>query len=238
MTEDIKRIIDSDLDAIINHYNNEMELMFAESEGGKIRGAKGRLVETLADMMVKLAWTKVLSQPVERLNPKPQKDKKAIKIKEVTQYKQRFKDAQFIETIETKKSTIKYDFGADLHVYVDGQLVLAIECKSYTESAMLKRIIYDRKLLHEVSEKACYLLIQLESALGGDFHLCSNSSFGSNQYHVLMSREDTNIEIITLLEKKRDSNKPIHKPNNKKDLKKEHLIFAIDTIAKTLQDYI
>lgn len=68
--------------------------------------------------------------------------------------------------------------------------------------------------------------------------MCSNSSFGSNQYHVLMSREETNIEIITLLEGKRDSNKPIHKPNNQKELKKEHLIFAVDTIAKTLQKYI
>ena len=88
-------------------------------------------------------------------------------------------------------------------------------------------------------------MYKIISALGGDFHLCSNSSFGSNQYHVLMSREDTNIEIITLLEKKRDSNKPIHKPNNKKDLNKfciakdrVDLIVEIEEIFKTHEEKI
>ncbi len=238
MTEEIKKRIESDLKGIIDDYNAEMEKLFSVTKGGSIRGKKGKLVEILAEKIVILTWTKVLEQPIGRLTPAPNKKKKAIKLKNVEQYIQRYDGLPIAEIIEAKKSTIKYDFGADLHVFIDKQLVLVIECKAYTESAMLKRLIYDRRILHEFAPNAQYVLLQLESAFSGDFHKCSESSFGSNQYHVFMSREESNIEIITLLEGKRDSNNPIHRRENKKELKKEHLIYAVEVLAKILEKHI
>lgn len=236
MTDDKKRNIDLQIQSIIDYYDTVMEDLYEESNPGKIRSKKGNLVEEIARRLVKLSWETYLGQSDNRL--KQDKNKKAIKIIDLETYIQRYGESPIVETIKSKKNNIKYNFGTDNHVYIDGTLVLAIECKSYTESAMLKRIIYDRRMLYEFAPEANYVLLQLESALGGDFDLCSRASFGSNQYHVFMSREQTNIDVITLLEGRRDADNPIHRRENGKKLKKEHMVYAVEILAKLLERHI
>ena len=236
MTDDVKKKVDEQIEDIIDFYNITIEDLCEEKNPGLIRSKKGKLVEETAQRIVKAAWVAYLGQSEDRL--KQDKKKKAMRILNADEYLQRYESVTIKDTIKSKKSSIKYDFGTDDHVYVDGKLVLAIECKSYTESAMLKRIIYDRKMLHEYSPETDYILLQFESALGGDFELCSNSTFGSNQYHVFMSREKTNIDVITLLENRRRSKQPIHKREHRKELKKEHLLHAILIGSEKLKAYV
>lgn len=236
MTEEAKLKVDEQIEDIINYYQASIEDLCEEKNPGLIRSKKGKLVEETARRIVKAAWVACLGQSGERLEQN--KKKKAMRMLDWEKYLKRYDDTTIKDKIKSKKSSIKYDFGTDDHVYIDGKFVLAIECKSYTESAMLKRIIYDRKMLHEYSPETDYILLQFESALGGDFEFCSNSTFGSNQYHVFMSREKTNIDVITLLEGRRRSGQPIHKREHRKDLKKEHLLHAILTVSEKLKAYV
>jgi hypothetical protein len=57
----------------------------------------------------------------------------------------------------------------DVHVQVDGKFKIAIECKAYTENAMLKRILVDFTLFKQVYPDLAFVLFQLESQLGGDY---------------------------------------------------------------------
>ena len=235
MTETEKTNLNSKITEIIEFYNSSIEELLDEKNPGLIRSKKGFLVEELTRRIVKIAWVDYLLQDKNRL--KQDKKKKAIRMFDVNNYYQRYNNDSSLDIIKSKRSSIKYDFGTDDHIFIDNNFVLAIECKAYTESAMLKRIIYDRKLLHEFSPNTKYILLQFESALGGDFELCSKSIFGSNQYHVFMSREETNIEVITLLEGRRSSERPIHRREHRKALKAEHVLYAIKVIAKTLESY-
>ena len=47
-------IIDNELNTLINYYNDILSSLFEETDGGKIRGAKGKLVETLAKKLIKI----------------------------------------------------------------------------------------------------------------------------------------------------------------------------------------
>lgn len=47
-------IIDNELNTLINYYNDILSSLFEETSGGKIRGAKGKLVETLAEKLIKI----------------------------------------------------------------------------------------------------------------------------------------------------------------------------------------
>lgn len=237
MTEHKELIISSNLDNLIANYKSKMEELYEEKNPGQIRSKKGALVEKIAKDLARIAWVDYLEQPESRLNPEPNKKKFKLKVAEIGTYLTRYCDLPIAEKIKSKKDSIFYNFGTDVHVYIDKELVLAIECKSYTENAMFKRLIYDRKLLNEKYPDATYVLLQLESALGGDFDSCSKALFGSNQYHFFMSREETNIEVITLLEGRRDASKPIHRRENKKELKKEHLFYAVEVLARILEKY-
>ena len=75
MTDEIKELIKTDLNNIISYYDTEIKKLYSETKGGTIRGAKGRLVESLAKKLVYLTWEKVLGQTLEgfEINQKKQK---------------------------------------------------------------------------------------------------------------------------------------------------------------------
>lgn len=220
------------IESIIKDYNDAIYSM-SNAKPGEIRGKKGKLVEAMVVKMVNIAWTIVLAQEGDRL--KQDKEKKSLKIVNRDEYVARLTSEKMRKKIEDNFSDIVYKFGTDNHVKIDEKIVLAIECKSYTESAMLKRIIFDSILMTEVAENAKYILFQLESALSGDFHDFSDEQFGSAQYHVLMSRNKFNIDVITMLEGKRDEKHPIHKYPKK--LTPERVKYAINVFANYLKEY-
>lgn len=225
MTDEIRALINADIEALISHYNYVLTSLFDESNGGKIRGQKGALVEHLAKELVELVWIKILQQSVDRIDCN--KEKQAIKINNFEEYllREDIKE-QERERISNDFEDITYEFGTDVHVMIDGDLAIAIECKAYTETAMLKRIIFDSMLMDEALPSARHCLFQLETA------------FSYNQYHVLMSHHTHNIDVLTLLDGKRNPKKPIHRRNHFKELNKEKLIKALEYFENVLQDKI
>ena len=80
----------------------------------------------------------------------------------------------------------------DRHVFVDGEFVMGVECKSYTENAMLKRVLIDYRLLKSDHPDLVCCLLQRESQLGGRlFSTAWRSALRKSQQphaHVLLPR--------------------------------------------------
>lgn len=225
MTEETKTRIGKDLDEVIAYYNTSMAALFNETKPGIVRARKGEIVETLAKKLLMITWTQVLGADAARLDQN--QNKLDVRIKDEANYLNRLHDDAVKEDIRTNQARYIYKFSTDVHVFIDGELAIAIECKSYTETAMLKRIIFDSMLMDEALPHATHFLFELEKAF-------------SHPYHVLMSHHSHNIEVITLLDGRRNAQKPIHREENFRDkpLKKERLIVAIEKFEAALKDWV
>lgn len=227
---------------IIAYYNGlltGLEESARQSErayGGYLRAFKGELVEYIAKQLVELAWASILKQEKSRL--KIDKKKIPVYLTDKYDYISHIENRDVRKFLYDNKENIAYKFGTDVQVYVDNQLVLPIECKAYTENAMLKRIIFDAELMREVKGCKKYFLLQLESQLGGDYSSLNDTTYGSPATHALLSHAETEIEIITLLKGERNVDKPIHKPEYFKELEYGQLVKAATIFAESLSPYI
>ena len=79
MTQEIIERIDGNINDLIADYDTTISGLFNEQNGGKIRGAKGRLVERLANSIVRLVWDDVLLQSHDRLQINNEKEKIYVK---------------------------------------------------------------------------------------------------------------------------------------------------------------
>ena len=200
--------------------------------GGIIRAGKGKMVESIATEIVKLAWEE-LEQNSDRLTI----DKKKIKLPLKKDYIKKLKNPEVKQYILKNFDNYNFPLGVDLHVFIDKKFVLAIECKAYAENAMIKRILVDFSLLHEIFPKATFILFQLESQLGGDYSELKNITFGSPSTHTLLSYFDIDLNIITLLKGERKVDRPIHKKKYYKPLEKEAIWQAVKCVKDILQKY-
>lgn len=198
--------------------------------GGIVRAGKGKLVENIAGTLVSLAWNSIggkekrLSFETERIKiPIKQEFVEKIEIVEVRDY--------------VKKNINEYFYGlkTDLHVFIDNKFVLAVECKAYTENAMLKRILVDFTLLKTIFPKLDFVLLQLESQLGGDYADLINTTYGSAPTLTLLSYFDIDLNIITLLKGERKVDKPIHVSGYQKQLTEEGLKNALMVFQSILK---
>lgn len=202
--------------------------------GGIIRAGKGCLVESMATELVRIAWEVILKQNGSRISV----DKKKIPVKIKEGYIDRIKNEKVKEYVRENQDNLVYKFGTDVQVYVDGKLVLPIECKAYTENAMMKRILFDASLMKETKGINKYYLVQLESQLGGDYSQLNEVTYGSPATHALLSHVDVDLEIITLLSGERKVDKPIHKLDYYKPLTIESLKKAVELFANDLTEYV
>ncbi|MBN1573530.1 MAG: restriction endonuclease [Deltaproteobacteria bacterium] len=201
--------------------------------GGIVRAGKGKLVEAIAGLMVSLAW-ETLGGSDERIFM----DRRKVKIPIKKDYIEKIKNEETRQYIRDNIKRHYYGLSTDLHVHIDKKFVVAIECKAYTENAMLKRILVDFTLLKEAYPNIDLILIQLESQLGGDYSKLKDVTFGSPSTHTLISHFDITPTIITLLEGERKVDKPIHIPEFYKPLKKENLDKAVFTIREILRKHV
>jgi len=202
--------------------------------GGIIRAGKGKLVESIGRHMVEIAWQNINGKP-ERLSLVKQTYKVPIK----KSYIEKLKHAEVREYIYKNIKDYYYRLRTDIHVSIDNKMVMGIECKAYTENAMLKRILVDFTLLKSVVPNIICVLLQLESQLTGDYGDPKKKIvYGSHPSHTLMSYFDVNLNIITLLEGERKVNKPIHTSIHYKELKKDVLEKGIISISELLQKYL
>ena len=216
---------------LIQYYNQRMGAMSRMTRPGEIRAAKGKLVEDLTQRIVRLAWEEVGGDggvlsfgDVKSYAMPVQADYIARQPPEVAAY------------INALRSQDLYQAHVDQHVFVDGDLVMGIECKSYSENAMLKRILVDFWLLKFQHPNLICCLLQLESQLTGDYSdLDVNPPTGSSSTHSLMSYfPEIDLHIVTLLDGERKVNRPIHQADYFKELRTESVERAIERLSELL----
>ena len=111
---------------------------------GAVRYTKGKIVEDITKDIIKIAWSKISSD-----EGRLRMDKKKVVI---------------------KTNDEVYKLSQDIHVYIDGIFRISVECKSYTEVAMYKRVLIDASMLKKaVPTINAFFIVQLENFLGGDY---------------------------------------------------------------------
>jgi len=228
-SEDLQSLIKA-YDSLIKSIDTKAKESEERAYGGIIRAEKGKFVESLAKSLIEIAW-KELGRERRRLSF----DKEIIKIPIKREYIERVKSPEVKKFIKENINDFYYPLQTDVHVHVDGKFKIAIECKAYTENAMLKRILVDFTLFKQVYSDLAFVLFQLESQLGGDYSSANHVKYGSPSTHTLLSYFDIDLNIITLLEGERKVDKPIHKPEYYKALREESLLMALEVFKNLLK---
>lgn len=196
--------------------------------GGIVRSTKGNLVENIGKELIKIAWEEIGKEgKLNFVNS-------TIKIPMKKDYLDRIKDPEIKNYIQKNIKEMCYYIKPDIQIYINDEFKMSVECKAYTENAMLKRILVDCMLVKYVYPKTTFVLLQLESQLGGDYSLFIAGKYGSPSTHTLLSYFDIDLNIITLLEGERKVDQPIHKQNYYKPLKVERLKEAIEIFKNLL----
>lgn len=222
---------------IIGYYNQAVGRLeekatsdSARAYGGVVRATKGKVVETISESLVRLAWRVIGGQP-GRLSFGRETYSVPVQRRYVANLPAVVRDC-----VEKNIDACFFRVQVDTRVLVDGRLVMGVECKSYTENAMLKRILVDFYLLKKPHPQLVCCLLQLESQLGGDYSDPEvHPKMGSPRSHALTSHfPEIDLNIITLLGGERNINKPIHKPGYFKELTRESLDRAIGCFSSLL----
>ncbi|MGU9963851.1 MAG: hypothetical protein ACNYPD_07110 [Candidatus Halichondribacter symbioticus] len=207
----------------------------AADEAGQQRKKRGVSVESICEVLVAVAWHRAGGK-ADRLSFGTNKYK--LKIKDQP-YLDKLEPA-LKEYIEREKDKYFYEVQVDSHVLIDGKLVMGVECKSYTENAMLKRIMVDFTFLKKLEPNLIHcVLLQLESSLGGDYEKARESVIGSTSSHSIMSYFcKVHLHILTLLEGARSSAKPVFEKDNFKELKRENVEHAVEKLNELLAQFV
>lgn len=233
---EIKGIIEA-YDKLVRNIDTKAKNSDTRAYGGIVREGKGMLVESIAKTLVKIAWEE-LNGESNRLKFSDTKDKTTIKIPINKDYINKLEDPEIKRYIIDNIAKYTYTYRPDVLVFLDEKPVLEIECKAYTENAMFKRILVDSSLIKTIYPDIKFILLQLESQLGGDYGEIKEKYVGSPSTTTLMSYFNVEIEIITLLKGERKVDKPIHKEEFFKELTEESLQIAINKIKKQLKEFI
>jgi hypothetical protein len=202
--------------------------------GGIIRAGKGGLVEFLCKELVKIAWNELGGNEQDLSFPS---QKVPIPLKK--EYLSKIKSPEVIKWIKDNYKDFVFNAQVDVHCFIKNKFALGIECKAYTENAMLKRILVDFTLLKTVYPKLQCGLLQLESQLTGDYSQINKKVIlGSHSTHTLMSYFDVNLNIMTLLEGERKVDEPIHKSQFFKPLEKKVLVKTVEKIEEFLKPFV
>ncbi|MCX7877035.1 MAG: restriction endonuclease [Ignavibacteria bacterium] len=226
---------------LIEDYNQSIGKLEQEASernnrayGGVVRSKKGSFVERITKNIVEIAWNELNGDP-KRLSFM----KEEIKVPIERDYLKRITNPEIKKYIKRHINKYFYRYKTDVHVNIDDKFSIGVECKAYTENAMLKRILVDFTLAKKVKPDLVCVLLQLESQLGGDFSNIGNKVvYGSYSTHTIFSYFEVDLLIFTLLEGERKVDKPIHKPGYFKEMKEENLQRVIDGFKNILRKHI
>lgn len=205
-------IIDKTFQKIETLYSKELGKLVVLSghkkSGGKIRQRKGDLVVSILELIFKALI-----------------DFYGSNKEVVIDIKRGEKDKQ---TLNSKNGY--YEHSQDLHLYINNRFVMSIELKSYTESAMYKRVCEDARLIKKYVDKniKC-ILIELENARKD-----KSQAFMDEEYGTIS-------EIFTLVHGRRSSAKALHIKKFYKPLDKDAVSrlmiyldnFILDNLSKS-----
>jgi len=229
---EINKII-SAYDYVVKGIDDKASISTERAYGGILRSNKGTLVEDIARELVHLSW-KNMELKSDRISTV----RVPIKINIEDGYVDRIKNEAVRNYITKNIKDYSYSYKPDVLVTIDNKPVITIECKAYTENAMLKRILVDFTLVKSVYPNMKFILFQLESQLGGDYSELIETPLGSTSTHTLLSHFDIDLEIITLLMGERKVDKPIHKADYYKPLTSEAIQYSIKQIQKIMLEII
>lgn len=202
--------------------------------GGVVRSVKGKLQEHITEEIIKIAWQSIGGKN-SRITINSGKQRIPIQ----KEYVGQIEDDEVKKYILSNISDYYYALSVDKQVIIDGKFAIGIECKAYTENAMIKRILVDFSLLKTVFPDIICYLFQLESQLGGDYCDLNEVTFGSKSTHTLMSYfPEVKLKIFTFLEGERKVDKPIHKQEYFKPLEKMQVEKAISLLATDFQKFL
>ncbi|MBU1040304.1 MAG: restriction endonuclease [Proteobacteria bacterium] len=231
----------AELQKLVAQYDSVMEVMEHNAAksmrddnrayGGFVRAAKGKMQEFITESLIRVAWDVEMAADPSRLIVNSEK----IKIPIQKSYIDAIKDSRLKKYITANMTRHTYGLSVDKHVFIDRKFFLGIECKAYTENAMIKRILVDFYLLKTRFPNLHCFLFQLESQLGGDYSTAGRYPLGSFPTHTIMSYfQNVDLNIVTLLEGERKVDRPINKPDFFKPLKVEHLETAVGYLLESL----
>ncbi len=235
MRLDLEKEVDRlslDYERVIKSIDREAADQTSRAYGGVVRAVKGQWVEDLTERLIELAWDR-LEADRSRLEVNPQRHRIPME----SGYLEKLDDETRAHILASDEE-YTYPANVDKQICVDGKFVMGIECKSYTENAMLKRILVDFTLLKFAFPKLRCHLFQLESQLGGDYSAHNEITYGSKSTLTLMSHfPDVDLKIFTFLKGERKVDRPIHKPEFFKPLEKGRVLQAIDILADDMAQY-
>lgn len=221
-------------ESIVDLYIQGIQKMYGKKPG-QIRGAKGALVENIVEAIVYLAWYQIAGD-LSRIHITQQKE--TIRIQE--DYVNNLPSEYIKNHIRQNKDKYVYDVELDRIVMIDSKYVLGIECKAYMENAMFKRTLKDFELIARlIYPNLLFCVFQLENSLGGDYgEVGKNEVLGSGSTHTLLSHTpEVKLEIITLLDGNRKSDREIHKQKHFKELPAENVAFCVDRFQRLLAPF-
>lgn len=198
----------------VNAVNKGLEIEFKgqnkdRAYGGFIRSKKGKLLETLVEDMIINIWIEL---GYERSRIEINAKKTPIKLN--LNYIKNIKNQNKYEFLCKDIDKNIYKCSVDKHIFIDKEFIFAIECKNYTENAMIKRIFVDFVFLKKTYPNIKTYLIQFESQLGGDYSLLKSpdDTLGSRSTNTIASYfPDVDLQIRTLISGERKVSKPIFK---------------------------
>ena len=193
--------------------------------------AKGKLQEHISEQLARIAWASI-GGDAERIEV----NSKKITIPIKRNYLDRIPDVEVKRYVRQNLVDYVYKLSVDKHIFIDGNFVIGIECKAFTENAIIKRILIDFDLLQTQHPNLSCYLFQLESQLGGDYHALTKPIYGSYSTRTLQSYFSCDLNIVTLLQGERDINRPIHK--HFKPLTMEALQNAMHILAKDMKRFL
>ncbi|MDR2793698.1 MAG: hypothetical protein LBB61_08555 [Treponema sp.] len=195
------------IDEIMQTYNsvgkvvdNNASYQIDRVYGGVVRAVKGKLQEHITESIIRRAW-----YGIEGKESRLAINSKKIRIPIQETYIQHLEDEGVRKYIRANINDYSYGLSVDKHVFIDRRLVMGIECKAYTENAMIKRMLVDFYLLKTIYPNILCRLFQLESRLGGDYSSLPETVYGSASTHSIMSYfEDVDLNIFTFLKGERE----------------------------------
>ena len=216
---------------IVEKYDRCLSSLFDETQPGQIRSKKGKLVEDITKDIIRYSWNK-LGGDLNRLAFGTNKVRIKMNADYFQQLPEEVRDDLVIDNFY-------YDIKVDLHCQIDGNFVVGVECKSYTENAMLKRILVDFWLIKKNFPHLLCFLVQLETFLGGENNFVGSKDIANRSSHTLMSYfPELDLNILTLLEGARHIKRPIHKREYAKDLKTKYVEHAVDSFSLQLKKFL
>lgn len=142
----INNKIENKIQKIINSYNKVIKTVDQKARktkgrayGGVIRSIMGTFFQDeIVRRLILIAWLKLGGNP-KRISFSTEKIKIPIKRNYIEKIKNETVKKFLLENI----NKCNYQQKTDLHVFIDNKFIMGVECRVYTENAMMKRILVD-----------------------------------------------------------------------------------------------